>query len=153
MHLLLPLASILGLELDDLLARLRRDAAAWAAISLLLLVAVAFLLVAGHNALAELLGPVLAPLLIAGLALLIALVVYVVGRSRRVAAQRREATRRHSTERTAMVTTAAMSAVPLLIKSPLVRKFGLPVGAAVAAAFFLSRLSRATRPRGGPDLT
>lgn len=150
MHLLLPLASFLGLELDDLLARLRRDALAWAVIALLLLIAVAFLLVAGHAALAEWLGPVLAPLLIAGLALVIALVVYLVGRFRRVAAQRRETTRRHSAERTAMVTTAAMSAVPLLIKSPLLRKFGLPVAAAIAAAYFLSR---ATRSRSGPDVS
>lgn len=148
MHLLLPLASLLGLELDDLLARLRRDAVAWALIALLLLIAVAFLLVAGHNALAEWLGPVLAPLLIAGLALLVALVVYLVGRSRRLAAQRREATRRHSAERTAMVTTAAMGAVPMLIKSPLLRKFGLPVGAALAAVYFLSRGSR---PRDHSD--
>lgn len=148
MHLLIPLASFLGLELDDLLGRLRRDAVAWAVIALLLLIAVAFLLVAGHNALAEWLGPVLAPLLIAGLALVIALAVYLVGRSRRVADQRRDATRRHSAERTAMVTTAAISAVPMLIRSPLLRKFGLPVGGALAAAYFLTR---ATRSRGHPD--
>lgn len=142
MHLLFSLASFLGLELDDLLARLRRDAVAWAAIALLLVTAVAFLLVAGHNALAVWLGPVLAPLLIAGLALLIALVVYLVGRSRRVALQRREATRRHSAERTAMVTTAAMGAAPMLLKSPLLRKFALPIGGALAAAYFLTRASR-----------
>lgn len=148
MHLLLPLASLLGLELDDLLARLRRDAMAWVAIGLLVLVALAFLMVAGHNALAAWLGPVLAPLLLAGAALAMALVILLFIRAQRAAAKRQEATRRHSAERTAMVTTAAISAVPMLLRSPLLRKFALPVGGAMAAAYFLTR---ATRKRHGGD--
>jgi len=150
MHLLLPLASLLGLEVDDLLARLRRDLIAWAAIALLMLVALAFILVAGHNALAEWIGPVLAPLLIAGGSLVFALTIFLVVQGRRAAAQRRAASRRHSTERTAVVTTAAISAVPMVLKSPLLRKIGIPVGGALAAAYLFSR---ATRPRHDPDET
>lgn len=139
MHLLLPLASLLGLEAEDLLERLRQNVIAWAAIGLLLVIAVAFLLVAANVALADWLGPVLAPIAIAGVALSIALVIYLVMHLRRVRRRRHDVERRHSAERTAMITTAAMTAVPLLIKSPLLRNFGIPIGGALAAAYFLTR--------------
>ena len=51
----------------------------------------------------------------------------------------REAQRRHSAEKTALVTTAAITAVPMLLKSPLMRQVGLPVGGALAALYLLSK--------------
>jgi hypothetical protein len=144
MHLLLPLASLLGLEAEDLLDRIRQNAIAWAAVALLLLIAAAFLLVAANVALGDWLGPVLAPLMIAGVALLLALLIYLVLRLRRSLTRRRDAKRRHAAERTAMMTTAAITAVPMLIKSPLLRTIGIPIGGALAAAYFLARRKRDT---------
>src|SRR5690606_19569821 len=114
MHLLLPLASLLGLEAEDLVERIRQNAMSWAAIALLLLVALAFLLVAANVALGGWIGPVLAPLAIAGVSLAIALSIYLVVHARRVRRRRRDAERRHAAERSAMITTAAMTAVPML---------------------------------------
>jgi hypothetical protein len=52
---------------------------------------------------------------------------------------RREAERKRSAETTALVTSAAISAVPILLKSGLMKKVGIPVGGALAAAYLLSR--------------
>ena len=41
--------------------------------------------------------------------------------------------------RTALITTAAISAVPLLLKSPLMKRLGLPLGGTLAAAYLLTR--------------
>jgi hypothetical protein len=43
-----------------------------------------------------------------------------------------------------MMTTAAITAVPMLIKSPLLRTIGIPIGGALAAAYFLARRKRGT---------
>lgn len=139
MQLLAALASILGIEVNQLLDRLRKDAVAWAAIGLSGIIALAFLLVAAHAALAGWIGPIWAPLLIAGVALAIALVILAVMRITDGVAAREEAQRRHAAETTAVATTAAMAALPTLLKSPLVRNVGLPLGGALAAMYFLSR--------------
>ena len=57
MQLLLSLASILGLEAEELLTRLRKNAGIWAAILGLVLIALAFLLLGLYIALREWLGP------------------------------------------------------------------------------------------------
>ena len=51
----------------------------------------------------------------------------------------REAQRRHSAEKTALVTTAAITAVPMLLKSPIMKNIGIPVGGALAALYLLSK--------------
>lgn len=139
MQLLVALASILGIEVNQLLDRLRKDAAAWATIGLFAVIALAFLLVAAHTALVGWIGPIWAPLLIAGVALVIALIIYTVIRISDGIAARQAAERRHAAETTAVATTAAMAALPALLKSPLVRNIGLPLGGALAAMYFLSR--------------
>ena len=139
MHLLLPLASILGIEVDELIDRFRKNAIAWSAIGLFVLIGLAFLLVAAHTALVAWIGPLWAPLVIAGVALLIALSIYLVLRIIDTVSSRREAQRRHSAETTALVTTAAITALPMMMKSPLMRTIGLPVGGALAALYFLSK--------------
>lgn len=142
MHLLLPLASILGIEVDALAGRLRRGAIAWGAIALLALIGVTFLLVAAYTALVARIGPLWAPLAIAGVALLLAAAIYIGIRITSAIARRRQAQRRHSAETTALATTAAFTALPMLLKSPLMRNIGLPVGGALAALFFLTRGDR-----------
>jgi hypothetical protein len=139
MHLLLPLASILGIEVDALIANLRKNAIAWGAIGLFALIGLAFLLVAAHLALSDWLGPIGSALSIAGAALLVALAIFAVIRITDEIAKRRETQRRHSAETTALVTTAAITALPMLMKSPLMRTVGLPLGGALAALYFLSK--------------
>lgn len=139
MHLLLPLASILGIEVDALIENFRKNAIAWGAIGLFALIGLAFLLVAAHLALSDWLGPIGSALSIAGASLLVALGIFVAIRIAGDIARRREAQRRHSAEKTALVTTAAITALPMVLKSPLMRSVGLPLGGAIAALYFLSK--------------
>lgn len=139
MHLLLPLASILGIEVDALIGNFRKNAIAWGAIGLFALIGVAFLLVAAHLALSDWLGPIGAALSIAGASLLVAASIFVVIRIIDDVAKRRETQRRHSAETTALVTTAAITALPMVLKSPLMRNIGLPLGGALAALYLLSK--------------
>src|SRR5690606_29236109 len=94
-------------------------------------------------------GPLWAPVLIAGVALVSALVIYIVMRVMAGNARREEAQRRRATETTALATTAAITALPMLLKSPLVRNIGLPLGAALVAFYLLSRSGRSGDPK--PD--
>lgn len=149
MHLLLPLAAILGIEVDQLVDNLRKNAVAWGAIGLFALIGLAFLLVAAHTALVDWIGPIWAPLLIAGLSLLVALAIYISIRIMDNIAKRREAQRRHSAETTALVTTAAITALPMVMKSPLMRNIGLPLGGALAALYLLSKPGERTNRK--PD--
>jgi hypothetical protein len=139
MHLLLPLASILGIEVDELIANFRKNALAWGAIGLFALIGLAFLLVATHLALSDWLGPIGSALSIAGASLLVALGIFLAIRVTADIAKRREAQRRHSAEKTALVTTAAITALPMVMKSPLMRTVGIPLGGALAALYFLSK--------------
>ena len=138
MNLLFTLASILGVEVDELIERLKKNAIAWSAVALFALIGLAFLLVALHTALVGWIGPIWAPLAIAGGALLVAFAIFLVVKIADDIASRRSAERRHSSERTALVTTAAISALPLLMKSDLMRKVGIPIGGALAAAYLLT---------------
>ena len=139
MHLLLPLASILGIEVEDLLERFKQNAIAWSAIAFFALVGVFFLLVALHTGMVDWLGPIWGPLAIAGGAIVIALAIYIGVRIAANVVAHREAQRRHSAEKTALVTTAAITAVPMLLKSPIMKNIGIPVGGALAALYLLSK--------------
>ena len=139
MNLLLPLASLLGIEVEDLLDRIKQNAIAWSAMAFFALIGVVFLLVALYTGMVDWLGPIWGPLAIAGGALVVALAIFIGIRIAAGIAARREAERRHSAEKTALVTTAAITAVPMLLKSPLMKQIGLPVGGALAALYLLSK--------------
>ena len=139
MHLLLPLASILGIEVEDLIERFKQNAIAWSAIAVFATIGVVFLLVALYTGMVDWLGPIWGPLAIAGAALVIALAIYIGVRIAANVVAHREAQRRHSAEKTALVTTAAITAVPMLLKSPLMKTIGIPVGGALAALYLLSK--------------
>jgi small neutral amino acid transporter SnatA (MarC family) len=139
MHLLALAASVLGVEVDELLERAKNNAMAWAAVALFALIGVAFLLVALNAWLTQIWGPVLAPLAIAGGAVLIAMAIWAALAISDSIAKRRAAVRRNAAERTALVTTAALTALPLLLKSDLMKKIGIPIGGALAAAYLLSK--------------
>ena len=139
MHLLLPLASILGIEVEDLLNRFKKNAAARMAIAFFALIGVVFLLVALYTGLVSWLGPIWGPLAIAGGALVVALTIFIAIRISASIIARREAQRRHSADKTALVTTAVITAVPMLLKSPIMKQIGLPIGGALAALYLLSK--------------
>ncbi|NMA96504.1 MAG: hypothetical protein GX970_00070 [Phyllobacteriaceae bacterium] len=101
------------------------------------LVAVVFFVLAGYLALAELYGHIVAALILGGAFLVVALALYLgamIGRGRQ---QRKVAEKRRSSETGAFLTTAAITALPMLMKSPLIVRLGLP--AAAIAAFAMIR--------------
>lgn len=140
MSFLTSLASFLGIEVEELTQRLQQNAVTWAVIGLFAVICLAFLLVAAHLGLAIWVGPIWSALIIAGIALVIAAILFVVYRMNEGAARKRELERRRTAEANALMTGAAVTALPVLLKSPLVRNVGIPVGAALAALYFANRL-------------
>lgn len=137
MNLLVPLAALLGIEIDTITERVRNAVILNAAMITLAAIGAGFLVAAGYIAVAQQLGGLYAALIFGGGFLLLALAVYLgslIGKGRH---KREVAEKRRSSETSAFVTTAALTALPVLLKSPLVRKLGLP--AAAIAAFLLVR--------------
>ena len=137
MQIIATLASLAGLEVEALTNRLKRDAGAWAAVAIFLVIAVVFLLIALNAWVTAALGPVAGPVAVAAAALVFALLTYVITRVLGAAAERREAERRKAAERTALVTTAALTALPALMQSSLFKRLGLPLCGVLAAAYLL----------------
>ena len=137
MHLLAPLAALLGIEVEAITERVRNTIIVNAVMIGLALVGVSFLVAAGFFTLANLYGVIYAALILAGAFLLLALAVFLgtrIGESRR---RRELANKRRSSETGAFVTTAALTALPMLLKSPALRTLSLP--AAAIAAYLLVR--------------
>lgn len=137
MHLLAPLAALLGIEVEAITERVRNTIIINAVMIGLALIGAIFLVAAGFFAVAELYGVIYASLIFAAAFLVLALAVYLgtrIGEGRR---RREVAAKRRSSETSAFVTTAALTALPVLLRSPLVRTVGLP--AAALAAFLLVR--------------
>lgn len=130
-----PLGALLCLEVASIKDRLKYQAILLGTLGALGLVAVTFILVAINNALTIAVGPIIAPLIIAGAALLIALIVFLVAYLRDTAEARNDAEKKRSAEVTSLVTTAAITAIPLIL--PLLKRVGLPAGGAAAAIYLL----------------
>jgi uncharacterized membrane protein YciS (DUF1049 family) len=152
MNFLFPLASLLGLEVGQLGDKLKRGAVLYGIVSLLAFVGLVFLLAALNAWLTTFWGPVIAPLAIGLGGLVLAGLAYLVMRVTSSVTERRIVSQKHRLERTALVSTAAVTALPLLLKSGLMRNVGLPIGGALAALYLL-RLPRAQsdRPLLGSD--
>jgi hypothetical protein len=144
MHLLVPLAALLGIEVEAITDRVKATIIVNATMILLALVGLVFLLISGFIALADVVGPIYSALIFAGVFFILALAVYLGSRIGESRHRREVANKRRSSETSAFVTTAALTALPVLLKSPLVRTLGLP--AAAIAAFLLVR-------NGGDDDT
>jgi hypothetical protein len=137
MHLLVPLAALLGIEVEAITERLRNTIIINVVMIGLALVGVSFLVAAGFFALAELYGAIYAALICAAVFLVLALAVYLGARIGEGRHRREVANKRRSTETSAFLTTAALTAVPVVLKSPLGRALALP--AAALAAYLLVR--------------
>lgn len=137
MGLIAPLAALFGLELEDVAARARAAAILYGLMALFLLAAAVFLTVAGYIALADLFSPLIAALILSGIFLLLALALYIgtlLGKGKQ---KRQLVERRRSSESSAFLTTAALTALPVFLRSPMIVKLGLP--AAAIAAFAIMR--------------
>lgn len=143
MHLLVSLAALLGIEVEAITGRLRSTIIINAVMIALGLVGVSFLIAAGFFALAELYGAIYAALILAAVFLVLALAVYLSQRIAEARHRREVASRRRSTETSAFVTTAALTALPAVMKSPLGRALALP--AAAIAAYLLMRKTGDTK--------
>jgi hypothetical protein len=137
--MLAPLLSLIGLEADELKQRFKREALIWGLVAGMGLVAISFLLVALYNALSSAMGPIVAPLIIAAVALIVAIGVFLVGRLVESAEAKRAAEKKRNSDVAALITTAAITAIPLLLRSPLMRDIGIPAGAALASALWFRK--------------
>lgn len=137
MGLIAPLAALFGLELENVAARARAAAIIYGLLAFFLLAAVIFLIIAGYLALADMFSPLISALIMSGLFMMLALALYVgalIGRGRE---RKKVVERRRASETGTLVTTAALTALPMLMRSPAVLRFGLP--AAAIAIFALLR--------------
>ena len=135
--LLMPLAGLLGLEVEGLSQRVKGLAIVYALILVCVVIGLGFLIAAGYIAFSDLVGPLTATLILAGSFLAVALLVYIglaISESNR---RKRLAERRRSSDAGAFLTTAALTALPLLTRSPMLVKLGIP--AAALAALVLLR--------------
>jgi len=129
MNLLMPLASLLGFEARGMVSRLRSLAVVYTIVALLCLLGLGFLIAAGFMALADIVGALNAALILGGTFLLLALAVYLGSRIGEGRHRRRLAEKRRSGEAGAFLTTAALTALPMLMRSPLIVRLGLPAAA------------------------
>lgn len=137
MHLLTALAGLLGYELETVSEQVKRKLVAGALMAVLGLIGFIFLVVAGYIALSEQLGPLISALILGGSFLLLTLAVYLGTRIGEGKRQREAMERRRSSQTGAFLTTAAITALPVLLKSPWFRTLGIPA-AAIAALLVAS---------------
>jgi divalent metal cation (Fe/Co/Zn/Cd) transporter len=137
--LLLPVLSLLGIETKALMEDAKRKALVYGTMAGFLLVCAIFLLVAAFIALAMWIGPLWAALALAGGALVIALAILAGYRLAAGKAAHEQAERQRSGETRALLATTAITALPMLMRSSLVRRYGLPVGAALVALYIFTR--------------
>jgi len=135
MGLLPTIAGLIGVNVEALLRQLRESAVAYSVIGLFALICLTFLLVALYTWLALWVGPIWAPLIIAGAALVLALIVFLALRVQEAANKQRAELQRHEVANNAMMANAALSLLPELIASPVVRNVGLPL--ALYAGFLM----------------
>lgn len=137
MYLLTALAGLLGFELETISEELKRKLIAGALMAVLGLIGAIFLIIAGYIALSEQLGPMISALILGGSFLLLTLAVYLGTRIGEAKRQREAVERRRSSQTGAFLTTAAITALPVLLKSPWFRTLGIPA-AAIAALLVAS---------------
>lgn len=139
LNLLMPLAGLLGLEVEGLGNRIKGLAIVYAVILVFGAIGVGFLIAAGYIALAGALGPLNAALIMAGGFLAVALVTFIVMAVGEANRKKRLQEKRRASDQGAFLTTAALTALPILARSPLLLKLGLPAAAIAAVALLKDR--------------
>src|SRR5690606_17436269 len=139
MGLIAPIAALLGLEVENIADKAKAAAIMYGLLALFSIIAVVFLLVAAYLALADLFSPVIAALLLGGLFFLLAVAMMLgaqIGKSQK---KRQVVQRRRSSETGAFVTTAALTAVPMILCAPFAAKLAIPAAIFGALALLRSR--------------
>ncbi|MGV8953746.1 MAG: hypothetical protein ACOH2M_21790 [Cypionkella sp.] len=139
MHLLGPLAALLGFEVEEITDRVKRMLIINTLMGAFAALTVVFLLVAGFLALSAKLGAIYTALIFAAVFFVLTAGIMIGTQVSEASRKRRLAEKRRSSETSAFVTTAALTALPVLLRSPLVRNLGLPLAAVVAAAMFIGK--------------
>lgn len=137
MGLIAPLAALLGLEVENIADKAKAAAIIYGLLGLFSAIAVIFLLVAAYLALADLFSPVVSALLLAGLFVLLTVALLLGAQIGKTQKKRKIAQRRRSSETGAFVTTAALTAVPMILRAPIAAKLAVP--AAIFGALALLR--------------
>jgi uncharacterized membrane protein len=132
--LLAPIAGLLGVEVEGLKERMKTLVTAYAAIAVFAAIGIGFLIGAGYIALSDWIGPLYATLSLAGAFLLLALIIFLVVSSGEARRQRKRVEKKRASETSAYLTTAALTALPLLARSPMLLRLGLPAVALAALA-------------------
>ena len=144
------IAGLLGIDIAATVHRIRESLIGLIVIGLFGIIFLVFGLIAASTALTEQVGPIWSPLIIAGVSVLIAIIVAIAlslqgrGRRRRVAPAMREP------DNTALIASAALTALPDLLSSPAVRRVGVPL--ALYGGFLLMMGARPPKPRRQPPL-
>ena len=136
---LAPVLSLLGIEMETVTESVKRHAVLWGLMGAFGLICLVFLLVAANAALSYSFGPVVAPLIIAAVALVGTIIVLFITYMQDAEAARREAERKRMAESNALLTTTIVTLIPAILRSPLLRQIGLPAGAAIASALLLRK--------------
>ncbi|MBJ6987579.1 hypothetical protein [Devosia sp. MC521] len=126
MGLIAPLAALLGLEVENIADKAKAAAIVYGLLGLFSTIAIVFLLVAAYLALADLFSPLMAALLLAGLFVLLAVALLLGAQIGKNQQKRKVAQRRRSSETGAFITTAALTAVPMILRAPMAAKLALP---------------------------
>ena len=127
MGLLTSLTALLGVEVKSTLEQVKRSVVALVVIALFSSISFTFLLIAAFISPTYWLGPLWTALALETGSALIAIGFWAILRIIYSRARRIEAKQRRSNKTTALVTTAALTALPMLVKSPLARNLGLPL--------------------------
>jgi uncharacterized membrane protein len=136
MNLFASLAALIGIEIHSITERAKNAAILYALTVVFGVTALGFGIGAAYMATAGALGGLYAALIFAIAFLVLALITWAVIKIGEGQHQAKKFSRKKSSETGALVTTAALTALPILLKSPLVRTLGLPA-AAVAGYLFV----------------
>lgn len=137
--LLAPIAGLLGVEVEGLKERMKTLVTAYAAIAVFAAIGIGFLIGAGYIALSDWIGPLYATLAMAGAFLFLALIIFLVISSGEARRQRKRVEKKRASETSAYLTTAALTALPLLARSPMLLRLGVPAVALAALAILRDR--------------
>lgn len=149
LQILAPLLSgILGEELRSAATQARRSAIFLSLIGISVLVGLVFLLMAAFLTLERHYGGPCAALIMAGSAFLLAIIVLAIMKII-AASERKRRRRRVEADKSALVATAAIAAVPAILKRPILA-VALPL-AGIAAMAFLADSKRSKKSRRSSD--
>jgi uncharacterized membrane protein len=136
MNILVPLAALLGFEADAVKERFKRTLVGNAIMAVLAMIGLCFLLAAAFFALSAAISPIYAALVLAAVFLVAAFAVHLTLRASAARERRAALLKRRSSEAGAFATTAALTALPVVLKSPAIRSLALPA-VAIAAIVLL----------------